>query len=147
MLKLEVIMEVHKRQGFKVAAITRKCNLFYVYLEMDFEEACKWVEELRTRERKLDFYQDKILDWLEERCNFKDVGDSTVRTYVRELREKYHIPKSLAFRSYKAIEELSKGKQMLVDFGESKVKTSEGKIMKLYVMAFVLSHTRCPALP
>ncbi|WP_277878071.1 hypothetical protein [Halalkalibacter nanhaiisediminis] len=29
MLKLEVIVEVHqlKRQGFKVAAIARKCNL------------------------------------------------------------------------------------------------------------------------
>ncbi|MFD1708427.1 helix-turn-helix domain-containing protein, partial [Siminovitchia sediminis] len=150
MLKLEMIVEVHqlKRQGFKVAAIARKCNLsrttVYEYLEMDFEEACRWTEELKTRQRKLDPYRDDILawlkehpdlsasqisDWLEERCNFKNVGDSTVRTYVRELREKYHIPKSLAFRSYEAIEELPRGKQMQVDFGEMRVKTFDGKTM------------------
>lgn len=163
MLKLEVIVEVHqlKRQGFKVAAIARKCNLsrttVYQYLEKDFEEAYKWTEELKTRHRKLDPYQDQMLgwlkehpdlsasqisDWLEERCKFKNVGDSTVRTYVRELREKYHIPKSLVFRSYEAVEELPKGKQMQVDFGEMKVKTFEGKVIKLYAIAFVLSHSR-----
>lgn len=163
MLKLEVIVEVHqlKRQGFKVAAIARKCNLsrttVYEYLERDFEEACRWVEDLKTRKRKLDPYQDHILswlkehpdlsasqisDWLEERCFFTDVGDSTVRSYVRELREIYCIPKRFAFRSYEALEELPKGKQMQVDFGETKVKTVEGKWKKLYVIAFVLSHSR-----
>ncbi|MFS0577534.1 IS21 family transposase [Sporosarcina sp. 179-K 3D1 HS] len=163
MLKLEVIVEVHqlKKQGFNISAIARKCNLsrttVYEYLGMDFEEACKWVDELKTRKRKLDPYRDEILswlkehpdlsasqvsDWLEERCHYKDVGDSTVRTYVRELREENHIPKSLSFRSYEAVEELPKGKQMQVDFGELKVKTSEGKTTKLYVIAFVLSHSR-----
>ena len=162
-LKLEVIVEVHqlKRQGFKVAAIARKCNLsrttVYEYLERDFEDACKWVEDLKTRQRKLDPFQDQILvwlkehpdlsasqisDWLEERCSFTDVGDSTVRTYVRELREKYHIPKTVLFRSYEAVEELPKGKQMQVDFGEIKVKTFDGKWIKIYVIAFVLSHSR-----
>ncbi|MCD5324137.1 MULTISPECIES: terminase gpP N-terminus-related DNA-binding protein [Pontibacillus] len=110
MSKLETIVEVHqlKRQGFKVAAITRKCNLsrttVYEYLERDFEEALEWVEILKTRSRKLDPYQKQILSWLrehpdlsasqisywlEERCSFSDVGESTVRTYVRELREKH----------------------------------------------------------
>ncbi|PIC62569.1 IS21 family transposase [Sporosarcina sp. P13] len=163
MLKLELIVRVHqlKKQGFKIAAIARKCNLsrttVYEYLEKDFEEACSWVEELKTRPRKLDPYQDLILDWLkehpdltasqisdwlEERCSFTDVGDSTVRSYVRELRDKHHIPKSLTFRSYEAIEESPKGKQMQVDFGEKKVKTSEDKIIKIYVIAFVLSNSR-----
>lgn len=163
MLKLELIVKVHqlKRQGFKVAAIARKCNLsrttVYTYLEKDFEEACQWVEELKTRQKRLDPYQDLILtwlkehpdlsasqisDWLEERCSFTDVGDSTVRTYVRELREKYHIPKSLTVRSYEAIDESPKGKQMQVDFGEIKVKTFDGKTKKVYVIVFVLSHSR-----
>lgn len=163
MLKLEVIVEVHqlKKQGFKISAIARKCNLsrttVYEYLEMDLEEAYEWVNKLKTRKRKLDPYRDDILswlkehpdlsasqisDWLEERRHFKDVGDSTVRTYVSELREEYHIPKTLSFRSYEAIEELPKAKQMQVDFGEKKVKTSEGKTTKLYVIAFVLSHSR-----
>ncbi|WP_228409563.1 helix-turn-helix domain-containing protein [Radiobacillus deserti] len=55
MLKIEVIVQVHqlKRQGFKVAAIARKCNLsrttVYEYLERDFEEACRWAEDLKTK--------------------------------------------------------------------------------------------------
>src|SRR5690606_22538636 len=145
----------------KVAAIARKCKLsrttVYEYLEMDFEEACRWVNELRTRKKKLDPYKEDILawlrehpdlsasqvsDWLEERCSFTDVGDSTVRSYVRDLREQYHIPKTLTFRSYEALEELPKGKQMQVDFGEMKIKTLEGKWKKLYAIAFVLSHSR-----
>ncbi|MGJ9459575.1 IS21 family transposase [Oceanobacillus sp. CF4.6] len=163
MIKLELIVEVHqlKKQGFKVAAIARKCNLsrttVYEYLEKDFEEACRWVEELKTRKRILDPYQNHILawlkehpdlsasqisDWLEERCSFTNVGDSTVRSYVYELREKYHIPKTLSFRSYEALVELPKGKQMQVDFGEMKVKTVEGKWKKIYAIAFVLSHSR-----
>lgn len=162
-LKLEVIVDVHqlKRQGFKVAAIARKCNLsrttVYEYLEMDFEEACKWVDQLKSRQRKLDPYQDQILnwlrehpdlsasqigDWLEERCSFTNIGESTVRTYIKELREKYHIPKTIKFRSYEAVEELPKGKQMQVDFGEMKVKTFEEKVIKIYVIAFVLSASR-----
>ncbi|WP_232824322.1 helix-turn-helix domain-containing protein [Paraliobacillus zengyii] len=72
MLKLEVIVEVHqlKRQGFKVAAIARKCSLsrttVYEYLEKDFEEACRWVDNLKIRQRKLDPFQDQILGWLKE---------------------------------------------------------------------------------
>ncbi|GAA0305678.1 transposase [Gracilibacillus halotolerans] len=163
MIKLELIVQVHqlKKQGFKVAAIARKCNLsrttVYEYLEKDFEEAYRWVDELRIRKKKLDPYKDQILawlrehpdlsasqisDWLEERCSFTNVGDSTVRSYVRELREKYHIPKTLTFRSYEALEELPKGQQMQVDFGEMKIKTFEGKWKKLYAIAFVLSHSR-----
>lgn len=163
MIKLELIVQVHqlKRQGFKVAAIARKCKLsrttVYEYLEMDFEEACRWVNELRTRKKKLDPYKEDILawlrehpdlsasqvsDWLEERCSFTDVGDSTVRSYVRDLREQYHIPKTLTFRSYEALEELPKGKQTQVDFGEKKVRTSKNQWKKLYVIAFVLSHSR-----
>ena len=106
MSKLEVIVDVHqlKKQGFNVSAIARKCNLsrttVYEYLEMDYEEACRWVDVLKTRKRKLAPYQDKILnwlkehpdltasqisDWLEGHCEFNTVGESTVRTYVKKL--------------------------------------------------------------
>ena len=163
MLKLEMILKVHqlKMQGFKVAEIARKCSLsrttVYEYLEKELHEAFEWVELLKTRKRKLDPYREHILswlkehpdlsasqiqDWLEERCSFKDVGDSTVRTYFRELREQYHIPKTLTYRSYEAIEELPKGKQMQVDFGEMKVQTVDKRWKKLYTIAFVLSHSR-----
>lgn len=163
-LKLEKHVQVHqlRKEGFGIAAIARKCgitrNTVYSYLGKDFEEAFEWVSTLKTRRRKLDPYRDYILDWLkehpdlsasqitdwlEERCSFKNVGDSTVRTYIKELREQYHIPKTLHYRTYEAVEELPKGKQMQVDFGEKTVPTSEGGKIKLYVIAFVLSHSRC----
>ncbi|WP_256439067.1 DDE-type integrase/transposase/recombinase [Sediminibacillus dalangtanensis] len=45
-------------------------------------------------------------------------------------------------RTFEALPELPKGKQIQVDFGELKVKNSEGKTVKLYVIVFVLSHSR-----
>ncbi|HLV49519.1 MAG TPA: IS21 family transposase [Erysipelothrix sp.] len=163
MLRLEKHVIVHqlKEEGFSISAISRKCeisrNTVYSYLEKEFEEAVNWVSELKTRKRKLDPYREYILnwlkehpdlsasqiaDWLEERCSFKDVGESTVRTYVRELREQYHIPKTTQYRVYEAVEELPKGKQIQVDFGEITVQTTQGGKAKLYVIAFVLSHSR-----
>ncbi len=163
MLKLEKHVQIHqlKKEGFSIAAISRKCgitrNTVYSYLEKDFEEAVEWVSALKTRKRKLDPYRNHILgwlkehpdlsasqisDWLEERCSFKGVGDSTVRTYVRELREQYHIPKALHYRTYEAVEELPKGQQLQVDFGEITAQTTDRRKIKLYVIVFVLSHSR-----
>src|SRR5699024_582290 len=143
------------------SAIARKCNLsrttVYEYLEMDYEEAFRWVDVLKTRKRKLDPYQDKILewlkehpdltasqisDWLEEHCEFNTVGESTVRTDVKVHHENHHMPKTLTFRQYEAVEELQKGQQKQVNLGEMKVETSEEKKSKLYVIAFVISHSR-----
>lgn len=156
-------MEVQqlKKQGFGVAAIARKCgvsrNTIYRYLEKDMGEVMEWVEELQTRQRKLDPYRIHILSWLqehpdlsasqisywlEERFKVQAIGDSTVRNYVKELREQYHLPKVKTKRVYEAIPELPPGKQMQVDFGEIIVYTAEKKSKKLYVIAFVLSHSR-----
>lgn len=147
MLRLEKHVLVHqlRKEGFSISAISRKCeisrNTVYSYLEKEFEVAVNWVSELKTRKRKLDPYREYILnwlkehpdlsasqivDWLEERCSFKDIGESTVRTYVRELREQYHIPKTTQYRVYEAVEELPKGKQIQVDFGEIKVQKTQG---------------------
>ncbi|SDI36920.1 Putative ATPase subunit of terminase (gpP-like), partial [Alteribacillus persepolensis] len=72
MKKLEKHVYVHqlKKEGFSVSAIARKCNLsrntVYSYLEKDFEEAMDWVNQLQTRKRILDPFQDQILGWLRE---------------------------------------------------------------------------------
>ncbi|WP_449366252.1 DDE-type integrase/transposase/recombinase, partial [Virgibacillus sediminis] len=89
-----------------------------------------------------DLSASQISDWLEERCGFREIGESTVRSYVRELRSQYHIPKIMHKRHFEAIQELPIGKQMQVDFGELKVKVTDGRTMKVYVIAFVLSHSR-----
>ena len=150
-----------KQQGFKVAAIARKLeisrNTVYKYLEMDLGEAAEWINSLRTRRKKLDPYRDRILSWLKEHPDLSsaqiedwlkehdpaiEIGGSTVRGYVSEIRDLYHIPKVLHNRQYEAVEELPMGQQVQVDWGEITVKTAEKKEVKLYFIAFVLSHSR-----
>ncbi|GAA0464208.1 DDE-type integrase/transposase/recombinase [Alkalibacillus silvisoli] len=79
---------------------------------------------------------------MKERFADLSVGESTVRSYVKELREKYNIPKVMTPRSYEAIPELPMGKQIQVDFGQSKQKSTQGRTQKVYVICFVLSHSR-----
>ena len=162
-MKIYMILQVHQlhKQGFSVAAISRKCDIsrttIYKYLAMDMEKSYEWVGKLKTRRRKLDPYKARILswlkehpdlsaaqisDWLEEQCQFSDVGESTVRTYVKELRELYVIPKVMSSRSYEALEDSPMGKQIQVDFGEIKVENTEGKKVKLYAIVFILSNAR-----
>jgi len=161
--KLALYLEVNqlRERGFKIAAISKKLgisrNTVYKYLDMSFEEATDWVSTLKTRSKKLDPYRDIILiwlrehpdlssaqieDWLKENIPAIKVGSSTLRSYVSELRDTYHIPKVIRIRDYEAVEELPMGMQVQVDWGEIKVKTSLNKEVKLYFISFVLSHSR-----
>ncbi|MFT9497379.1 MULTISPECIES: IS21 family transposase [Bacillota] len=163
MEKLALYLEVNqlRGRGFKIAAISKKLgisrNTVYKYLDMSFDEATDWVSTLKTRSKKLDPYRDIILiwlkehpdlssaqieDWLKEKIPAIKVGSSTLRSYVRELRDTYHIPKVIRIRDYEAVEELPMGMQVQVDWGEMKVKTSLNKEVKLYFISFVLSHSR-----
>nr|WP_184665529.1 IS21 family transposase [Texcoconibacillus texcoconensis] len=156
-------MEIYqmKQQGFKVRRIARKLGVsrttVYKYLEKSPEEMSEWIASTRRRTRKLDQYEllihtwlsehpdlsgSQVQDWLQERYPDLSVGESTVRSYVKELREKYDIPKVLSPRSYEAIPELPMGKQIQVDFGQAKQKTGDGQTQKVYAICFVLSHSR-----
>jgi transposase len=161
--KLALYIEVNqlRKRGFKIAAISKKLgisrNTVYKYLDMSFDEATDWVSTLKTRSKKLDPYRDIILvwlkehpdissaqieDWLKEKIPAIEVGSSTLRSYVSELRDTYHIPKVIRIRDHEAVEELPMGMQVQVDWGEMKVKTSLNKEVKLYFISFVLSHSR-----
>lgn len=120
----------------------------------DFED---FSNSLKTREKKLDPFRDKLLewlkehpdltgaqafDWLEEKLSVKDVAENTVRNYVNGLRDFYHIPKVSVPRAYAAVPELPMGKQVQVDFGQTVVKKTSGDNKKLYFIAFILSHSR-----
>jgi len=161
--KLLMIMQVHQllKQGFKVAGIAKKLGIsrttVYKYKAMTFEDASDWVSTLDSRTKKLDPYRDTILSWLKEHNDLSsaqvedrliekypsiDVGESTIRLYVRELRELYHIPKCVHIRDFEAVEELPMGHQAQVDWGEITVKNVEKKNVKLYFISFVLSHSR-----
>lgn len=158
-----MFIEIHqlKRQGFSVSTIAKKKgisrNTVYKYLGMTFEEATDWVQSLNSRKKKLDPFRDQILswlkehpdlssaqieDWLKEKYTTINIGGSTVRSYVSEMRDIYHIPKAIRFRDHEAVEELPMGQQMQVDWGEITVKDTERKDIKLYFITFVLSHSR-----
>ena len=117
-------VEIHqlKERGFNISRIANELKVsrptVYKYLEMTFEEADNWLSVSYQKERKLDPYRDWILAWLEEHphlsaAQIKDwlierypdltVGDSTVRMYVKELREKYQIEKEVKVRQYQAV--------------------------------------------
>lgn len=163
MEKLILFIQIHqlKEQGFKVATIARKLgisrNTVYKNLNMTFEEASEWVNTLASRSKKLDPYQKQIVswlkeypdvtssqieDWLKEHFPTLTVGGSTIRSYVSHLRDIYHIPKEVHFRSFEPVEELPMGQQVQVDWGEITVRSSERKDIKLYFITFVLSHSR-----
>jgi transposase len=83
-----------------------------------------------------------VQDWLEERYPDLSVGESTVRSYVRNLLEEWKIPKETSTRQYEAVPDPPMGQQAQVDFGKVKVKNQQGKLVDLYFIAFVLSHSR-----
>ena len=153
--------EIHryKKMGLKIAQIARNLgitrNTVYSYLNFTPEEVLTL--NGGNRRKKLDDYEDIIVswlrmfpdlsaaqihDWLLERKYHIDVCESTVRNYVRNLREIHNIPKKVESRSYEAIEDPPMGKQAQIDFGEDKFEDQYGKIVKKHFIAFVLSNSR-----
>ncbi|WP_371017948.1 IS21 family transposase [Pseudalkalibacillus sp. JSM 102089] len=154
------IQELHKRK-LKIAQIAKELKIsrptVYKYLAMSFDEARAYTEQPLGRNKKLDSYKDWILAWLEEYPHLSAaqihdwllerypdlmVGGSTVRSYVKEVREVYQIEKKVNVRQYEAVPEQPMGKQLQVDWGETKQKTTDSKEIKLYFIAFVLAHSR-----
>ena len=158
---LFVMIHQMKEKGFNVSQIAEKLKVsrptVYKYLEMTYEEAEDWLAISYQKAKKLDPYRDWIVAWLEayphlSAAQIKDwllekypelsIGDSTVRLYVKELREIYHIEKKKFTRQYEAVQELPMGKQIQVDWGQTTQRTKNGRTIKLHFIAFVLSHSR-----
>jgi transposase len=142
--------KIAKKLGISRGTVLNYCN-------KDPEEMALWLASTKHRRCILDAYQEEILswlrehadlssaqvfDWLEERYPDMKVGESTVRRYVRVLREEHRISKQTVQRVYEAVPELAMGFQIQVDFGETWQRNPEGQLVKLYVAAFVLSHSR-----
>ncbi|GAC42702.1 hypothetical protein [Paenibacillus popilliae] len=124
---------------------------------MTVDEYKPFMEGLETRSKKLELFEPEIvnglrqypdlsaaqvMDWLKERHKDIEVAESTVRSYVRGLRIEYAIPKMVRIRQYEAVEELPMGRQIQMDFGETKLRHPEGHLVKLWFITFVLSHSR-----
>src|SRR5690625_3425221 len=158
-----IYQEIHrlKSLGFSNNKIAKRLNIsrnrVIDYLKMTPGEFAIFIGSLQNRSKKLDPYRNDILmwlkehpdmtgaqvyDWLQERLNVTSVAENTVRNYVNELRETYHIPKETMTRLYGTVEELPAGKQIQVDFGETSVYKEFGQKVKLFAAAFSLSHSR-----
>ncbi|WP_254777621.1 IS21 family transposase [Paenibacillus naphthalenovorans] len=150
-----------KAKGLKVSQIARKLNVsrntVYKYMSMNPDEFKQFMEGLETRKKKLDPFEQRIIQWLREYSDLSaaqiwdwlkehhpeiEVGESTVRSYVRLLRKMYGIPKETQQRQYEAIPDPPMGEQMQVDFGETKMKNLQGNLVKCWFITFVLSHSR-----
>jgi len=150
-----------KQQGFSKAKIAKMLGIsrptVIKYLKMNAEEYEKEMVSQRQRTRKPDIYREEItgwikqypsitaaqiFDWLEEKYRKLAFNEVTLRNYVRSIREHHNIPKEPVLRQYEAVDDPPLGKQMQVDFGEKKVINAEGNVVTLYVMCFVLSHSR-----
>ena len=150
-----------KKKGFNISQIAHETGLsrptVYKYLAMNLEELESWCNDLSVRRKKLDPYRanisewlnlyphmssSQVYDWLLEGDEALDVAESTVRLYVRELRETEGITKNPKPRTYMAVPELPPGKQTQVDWGQSRQKKVGGGQIKLYFISFVLSHSR-----
>ena len=85
----------------------------------------------------------QVRDWMSERYKL-DASERTVRRLVARLREVYGITqRTTPRREYEAVEELPKGKQLQLDFGEKTVRDAySSRYVKLYFAVFTLTYSR-----
>ncbi|WP_167630652.1 ATP-binding protein [Listeria valentina] len=131
-------------------------NTVTKYRDKDVEMFTTWLASTKHRKQKLDEHKERILDWLRtypnlttaqiqdwlEERGFENIVESTLRRYVKNLREEYQLPKQVHQRKYEAIPDPPMGEQDQIDFGQIWVTTENKQRIKLYVVAFVLSHSR-----
>ena len=127
------------------------------YWDMTEDEYISYYQETKERTRIMDPYSDYVLDRLKTypeitsaiindnlREDFTDFSPSyrSVRLYVSYLREKEGIPAALKIRQYGENPDLPFGYQAQVDMGQKTMKDSNGKSVKVYAFAMVLSASR-----
>lgn len=163
MKKWEVFAEIKRLKsiGLKKSQVERKLDIDYKtvckYWDMSHEEYADLVTTARERVKKLDKYESTIVSWLKEfsdlsaaqiddwlRDTYSEYSGSerTLRSYIVHLRTKYRIPKETNPRQYQEVPELPMGAQGQVDLGTMYVPKLQGKRIKLYCFAMVLSHSR-----
>jgi len=155
--------EIHqlKAIGLKKAQVAKRLEIdvktVTKYWEVSPEQFHQQTQVSQSRTKKLKCYRDiilkwltenpdlsaaQILDWLKEHYADFSVRERTLRRYVDELRKKHNLPKPAPVRQYQAVSELPPGRQMLLDFGQKRIRKAGGGYITLYLMAVVLAHSR-----
>jgi len=159
--KMYIDIKRLKQKGFSNNKIAKMLDIsrptVIKYVNMSADEFEREMKSQQKRTKKPDKYYSEILawlkqypsmtsaqvyDWLEEKYHELNFNETTLRSYVRAVREKYNILKEPITRQYEAVDDPPMGKQMQVDFGQKKVINTHGDIIELYVMCFVLSNSR-----
>jgi len=154
-------IQAMKEKGFSIRQVSRiirvSRNTIKKYWDMNPEEYAERYKAV-NRMTALTAYEPIVLkwletypcmtaaqvrDWLEERYK-TDAADRTVRRFVAIIRERYGIAKQEEpRRDYEAVEELPKGYQLQLDFGEKSVRDAySSRYIKLYVVVFTLSYSK-----
>lgn len=92
-----------------------------------------------------DLSSSQIHDWLRERYpNLPKVNSKTVFNFVRHIRLKYKIDKSVKSipRQYGMVEETTFGEFAQADFGEKWMSHDDGRKLKVYFFVMVLCRSR-----
>ena len=130
------------------------------YLNMTMEEFVKKQSSHRKYRLKLENYEQyvranleeypyisaaRIHDWLKE-CypDFPRVCNRTISGFVERVRKKYGIGKKVEThkRNYEKQPDTPYGEYAQADFGEKCMRTENGKSIKVYFFAIVLSRSR-----
>jgi transposase len=150
-----------KEQGFSIRQVSRVIrvsrNTIRKYWDMSPDKYAETYKAV-SRMTALTAYESIILkwveaypcltaaqvrDWLNEKHHL-DAAERTVRRYVASLRERYGITRQAEpRREYEAVEELPKGYQLQLDFGEKTVRDAySSRYIKLHFAVFMLSYSR-----
>jgi transposase len=112
----------------------------YIHILDPYEDYVKSSLELQN-----DLSSSQIHDWLRERYpNLPKVNNKTVFNFVKHIRLKYNIDKSIKSipRQYGKVEETAFGEFAQADFGEMWMKYEDGRKLKVYFFVMVMSSSR-----
>lgn len=112
----------------------------YIHILDPYEEYVRSSLELQS-----DLSSSQIHDWLRERYpNLPKVNSKTVFNFVRHIRLKYDIDKSIKSkpRQYGMVEETAFGEFAQADFGEMWMSYNDGRKLKVYFFVMVMCRSR-----
>lgn len=150
-----------KKLGYKKQRAARQLEIdtktVRKYWDMTEEEYVTLQYESRERTKNMEPYREYVLGKLREhseitsaiiydnlREEFRDFEPSyrSVRRYVMLLREAEGLPAPVRIRQYMEVLELPPGFQAQVDMGQKVMKDENGRSVKVYIFAMVLSCSR-----
>jgi len=152
-------IQYFKQKGLTKSEIVKEMGLNFKtvskYYQMSEPGFYQYLEEVRSRTKAFDALRDSILevyrengfrrlpkaavyDYLEEVCGKLPGSERTFRKYIQYLEESGQIEFKATKRIYTPVPELPFGKQLQIDFGQTKTRSG----MKLFIFAAVLSASR-----